>query len=86
VADAQPRVLPHDPFEARIQQVAGGGADQPHCGTDTGSGLGLYFVRTVAEKHGGAVELASEPGTFSCFTLRLPLTGLSSPVSMVAAQ
>jgi len=52
----------------------------------TGTGLGLYFVRTVAEKHGGTVAVASEPGIFSCFTLRLPLSGLSSSAGAAAAQ
>lgn len=39
----------------------------------SGSGLGLYFVRLVAERHGGrvAVENAAEGG--ACFTLELPL-------------
>jgi CHASE2 domain-containing sensor protein/anti-sigma regulatory factor (Ser/Thr protein kinase) len=42
-------------------------------GQTTGTGLGLYFVRTVAEKHGGTVAVESEPGVSTCFTLRLPL-------------
>lgn len=37
-----------------------------------GAGLGLAFVRTVAERHGGSVEVSSEPGVGSVFTLRLP--------------
>lgn len=37
-----------------------------------GAGLGLAFVRTVAERHGGSVEVASELGAGSVFTLRLP--------------
>lgn len=42
-------------------------------GQVTGTGLGLYFVRTVAEKHGGTVAVKSEPNVSTCFTLRLPL-------------
>ncbi|MCA1925860.1 MAG: CHASE2 and HATPase_c domain-containing protein [Thiobacillus sp.] len=38
-----------------------------------GSGLGLYFVRTVAEKHGGAVKVRTAAGGPTCFTLSLPL-------------
>ena len=37
-----------------------------------GAGLGLAFVRTVAERHGGSVEVRSELGAGSVFTLRLP--------------
>ncbi|KGD98457.1 histidine kinase [Achromobacter sp. RTa] len=38
-----------------------------------GAGLGLAFVRTVAERHGGSVEVSSELGVGSIFTLRLPM-------------
>ncbi|MFC5476282.1 ATP-binding protein [Paraherbaspirillum soli] len=37
-----------------------------------GVGLGLPFVRTVMERHGGLVEVASEVGRGSCFRLVLP--------------
>jgi two-component system, OmpR family, sensor histidine kinase ChvG len=37
-----------------------------------GTGLGLAIVKSVAEAHGGSVELASEPGSGSEFVLRLP--------------
>lgn len=36
-----------------------------------GYGLGLYYVRTMMEKHGGSVSVASTPGQGSTFTLRL---------------
>ncbi len=42
-------------------------------GQTTGTGLGLYFVRTVAEKHGGSIAVESELERFTCFRLRLPL-------------
>ena len=38
----------------------------------SGSGLGLAIVKQVAEAHGGSVDLRSEPGRGSTFTLRLP--------------
>ena len=38
-----------------------------------GDGLGLYIVRTVALEHGGRVEVSSQVGKGSRFTLRLPL-------------
>jgi len=47
-------------------------------GQTTGTGLGLYFVRTVAEKHGGTVAVESEPMVMTRFTLRLPLESVAS--------
>lgn len=47
-------------------------------GQTTGTGLGLYFVRTVAEKHGGTVAVESAPKVMTCFTLRLPLAAVAS--------
>lgn len=37
-----------------------------------GLGLGLYIVRTIAESLGGSVEVTSEEGQGSVFTLHLP--------------
>ena len=37
-----------------------------------GSGLGLSIVQSIAEAHGGKVEVWSEPGTGSIFTVILP--------------
>ncbi|MFP5381556.1 MAG: CHASE2 domain-containing protein [Gammaproteobacteria bacterium] len=52
-------------------------------GESGGTGLGLYFVRTVAEKHGGMASISSEPGVATSFRVRLPL---SSPARGDAAQ
>jgi len=41
--------------------------------SERGAGLGLYVVKRVAELHGGRVEIDSEPGRGSTFTLRLPV-------------
>lgn len=39
-----------------------------------GSGLGLTIVRSIAQAHGGDVELTSTPGAGSTFTIVLPRT------------
>lgn len=38
----------------------------------SGSGLGLAFVNTVVNKHGGTIQLHSVPGQGSTFTVTLP--------------
>ncbi len=40
-----------------------------------GSGLGLYIARTIALLHGGSIEVQSEEGLGSVFTLYLPIKG-----------
>jgi len=48
--------------------------------SDTGgSGLGLAFVHTVAQRHGGSVTLHSEPGMGSRFTFSLPVAQDAEP-------
>jgi two-component system, NtrC family, sensor kinase len=44
-----------------------------------GSGQGLAISRSIIEKHGGRIELHSEPGQGTCFTLVLPLKGRGNP-------
>lgn len=58
-ADLQQRI-----FERYQRGSAGSGT--------RGAGLGLRFVREVAERHGGTVDVRSRLGAGSCFTLTLP--------------
>lgn len=46
--------------------------DDPVSSSVPGTGLGLAIVRHTAERHGGSVDVESEPGTGSRFTVRLP--------------
>lgn len=41
----------------------------------SGSGLGLYFVKTVADKHQGTIQVISDTDKPTTFTLTLPIAG-----------
>ena len=41
-------------------------------GAAEGTGLGLSIAQTIVEEHGGWIDVASEPGKGSCFSIYLP--------------
>lgn len=49
--------------------------DRGRTATTGGTGLGLSIVRNVAINHGGRVELTSQEGVGSTFSIILPVTG-----------
>jgi two-component system chemotaxis sensor kinase CheA len=49
----------------------------------SGRGVGLDVVQDAVRRAGGTVEIASQPGQGTSFTLRLPLTAAVQPVLLV---
>jgi two-component system sensor histidine kinase SenX3 len=47
--------------------------DQSRASATGGTGLGLAIVKHIVTNHGGSVEVWSEPGIGSTFTVRIPL-------------
>ena len=49
----------------------------------SGRGVGLYVVRTATKELGGSVEMATQIGKGTCFTLKLPLSTAIMQMLMV---
>jgi signal transduction histidine kinase len=68
--------IPEEDLPRLFQKFFRGRADADD--TVAGSGLGLAFVKEVIHQHGGSVEVSSELGVGSVFTVRLPFTAPGS--------
>ena len=82
VADQGIGIAPHDVdriFERFYR------ADQARSRATGGTGLGLAIVKHIATNHGGRVDVISELGVGSTFTLRLPARPPDAPLSLPAA-
>jgi signal transduction histidine kinase len=69
VADHGPGIPPEQQrliFE-KFGRVNSGGRSKP------GAGLGLFIARSIAEAHGGSLDVRSDPGSGATFTIRLPI-------------
>ena len=53
----------------KFGRVSQGGLSKP------GAGLGLYIARSIAEAHGGTLDVESAAGAGATFTVRIPLAG-----------
>ena len=70
IADVGPGIAPED--QPRLFQPFFRTSEAHRSGTG-GAGLGLAFVHTVAQRHGGQVSVDSSPGQGSTFMLSLPM-------------
>jgi signal transduction histidine kinase len=56
------------------------GRTRTAAGSKPGAGLGLYIARSIAEAHGGSLDVDSEPGAGATFVLSLPARSASPDV------
>ncbi|MEA2460843.1 MAG: hypothetical protein QOH90_1020 [Actinomycetota bacterium] len=59
----------------RIEGIFSGPGPTGQKSTPSGTGLGLYLSRRLIEAHKGSIQVASQMGRGSTFTVRLPATG-----------
>ena len=70
VADQGPGIALEDRVRIFDRFWRGG---SPRLRSHGGTGLGLAIVASLVEAHGGTIDVASEPGQGTTFTIRLPL-------------
>ncbi|MBV8258642.1 MAG: HAMP domain-containing histidine kinase [Actinobacteria bacterium] len=70
VSDQGPGI-PHGQQQRIFEKF--GRADVPGVASKPGSGLGLFIARSIAEAHGGTLDVRSRPDEGATFTLTLPV-------------
>jgi signal transduction histidine kinase len=50
---------------------------------EVGTGIGLSIVQQIVEQHGGRIEVTSQPGAGSCFTLVMPARSVAAVPTVV---
>jgi len=45
---------------------------------EAGTGIGLSIVQQIVEQHGGRIDVTSQPGAGSCFTLVMPARAVAA--------
>jgi len=48
---------------------------------EAGTGIGLSIVQQIVEQHGGRIDVTSQPGAGSCFTVVVPAAAVPQPAS-----
>ena len=76
--------IPEEEFERIFGKFSQSGFEM--ASSSQGSGLGLYLVRTLAERLGGSVSVQSEVGRGSVFTVTLPLDPFVSDAGDLSAR
>jgi signal transduction histidine kinase len=66
---------PGIPLESQLLIFEKFGRVSQDGGSQPGAGLGLFIARSIAEAHGGTLDVESEAGGGATFVLRLPLAG-----------
>jgi signal transduction histidine kinase len=79
VVDEGPGLTPSE--QDRIFEPLSQAGPDPTDGEET-TGIGLYIVNRIVEKHDGAVEVESEKGEGATFRLKLPAASSTPPSTM----
>jgi two-component system, chemotaxis family, CheB/CheR fusion protein len=75
IEDHGPGILPDVQARLFSRFERGGGIQR------RGLGLGLYISREIVNAHGGTIEVDSQPGYGTTFTIRLPLASRTAPAT-----